>query len=201
MASAIRCVAASAAARGTARLSEGRLGNQAAFCCRGCCVAVSASEDISSSSSIVCQTDDIICSTSCKLLCSHSAIASEKILQYNSSHYGSARRIQMKTFDIRFMFATATLALLTACGGGASDPAADQASPAATMAQTTVQMNAPVADCEAEGCNRPRVVDGLAEQFRASAIAAPAAELAQAGEPGPAIAPIEAGFGAGVTLQ
>jgi hypothetical protein len=107
----------------------------------------------------------------------------------------------MKTFDLRFMFAGATLAVLTACGGGADYPAANQVSPAAPMAQ----MNAPVADCEAEGCNRPRVVDGLAEQFRAGAIAAPAAELAQAGEPVqlayPATAPIEAGSAAGVTLQ
>lgn len=108
----------------------------------------------------------------------------------------------MKTFDLRFMLAASMLALLTACGGGANKPAADQASLAAP---TMVPMNAPVADCEVEGCNRPRVVDGLAEQFRAGAIAAPAAELAQAGEPAglayPALAPIEAAPAAGVTLQ
>ena len=106
----------------------------------------------------------------------------------------------MKTFELRFILAGAMLALLTACGG-ASYPAAGQSSLPAQMAP----INAPVADCEAEGCNRPRVVDGLAEQFRAGAIAAPGAELAQAGEPVrlayPATAPTEAGSAAGVTLR
>ncbi|GGE67465.1 hypothetical protein [Massilia psychrophila] len=92
----------------------------------------------------------------------------------------------MKTFNFCVMFAGAAFALLTACGGGTSYPAVDQASLATPMAH----INAPVADCEAEGCNRPRVVDGLAEQFRASAIAAPPAEPAQAGEPMQASGPI-----------
>jgi hypothetical protein len=104
----------------------------------------------------------------------------------------------MKTFDLRFLLATAafaSFASLTACGGGADYPAADQAIAAAPMAP----INAPVADCEAEGCNQPRVVDGLAEQFRVAAIAAPLADTAQPG--GPAMAPGEAGSRAGVTLQ
>jgi hypothetical protein len=108
----------------------------------------------------------------------------------------------MKTYDIRSMLAGATLALLAACGG-ASDPATEPASLAAPMAP----LNAPVADCEAEGCNRPRIVDGLAEQFRASAIAAPPAEPTLAAAPALAAepaqvaapAPSEAGSGAGVT--
>ena len=81
----------------------------------------------------------------------------------------------MKTSDFQCMLAAATFALLSACGG-ASPSAEDQASLAAPMAP----LNAPVADCEAEGCNRPRVVDGLAEQFRASVIAVPLAEPVQA---------------------
>jgi hypothetical protein len=112
---------------------------------------------------------------------------------------------QMKIFKLRFMLAAATLACLTACGGGADYPAADQVSQAAPMAQAMVAMNAPVADCEAQGCKQPRVVDGLAEQFRAAAIAAPPAEPLPAGEPVqltyPATAPTEAGAGAGLTLQ
>ncbi|MET0858812.1 MAG: hypothetical protein ABWY27_18850, partial [Telluria sp.] len=39
---------------------------------------------------------------------------------------------------------------------------------------------APVADCEAEGCNQPRIVDGLAEQYRFGAIQQP---QEQPGEP------------------
>jgi hypothetical protein len=107
----------------------------------------------------------------------------------------------MKTFDLRFILAAATLAFLTACGGGADYSAAEQAVVAAPMAVS----NAPVADCEAEGCKQPRVVDGLAEQFRVAAIAAPPAAPVQAGEPVqlgyPATAPSEAGTGAGVTLR
>jgi hypothetical protein len=106
----------------------------------------------------------------------------------------------MKTFDIRFPLAAATFALLTACGG-ATIPSADQASLAAPMAQ----LNAPVADCETQGCNQPRVVDGLAEQFRAGAMAAAHTEPLQAGEPAQlgyaATALNGAGSGAGVTLQ
>ena len=113
----------------------------------------------------------------------------------------------MKNSYFQCMLVAAALALLTACGAGVSHPAADQASLAAPMAP----LNMPVADCEAEGCNRARVVDGLAEQFRASAIAvAPAeplpaaepmqaagavqaAELVQAAEPAPAAESVQAG--------
>lgn len=69
----------------------------------------------------------------------------------------------MKQSDIRSLLATAVVALLTACGGS---PAPEDAH--TTTAALMVQ-NGPVADCEAEGCNRPRIIDGNAEQFRASA--------------------------------
>jgi hypothetical protein len=94
----------------------------------------------------------------------------------------------MKLPDMRSLFAGATLALLAACGGGMTTY---PAGPPAPM----VQANAPLADCEAEGCNRPRIVDGLAEQYRAAAIAQPA-ELAPADAP-----PSEAASGAGVAPQ
>ena len=98
------------------------------------------------------------------------------------------------------MLAAATFALLTGCGG-TSHPATAQPSLAASMAH----FDAPVADCEAEGCNRPRVVDGLAEQFRASAITLPPAEpvqaaaALQAGEP--ALAANETAPGAAIALR
>jgi len=100
----------------------------------------------------------------------------------------------MKIFHLQPLFAGAMVVLLTACGGGVSHPAADQASLAAPMAP----LSAPVADCEAEGCNRARVVDGLAEQFRASAIAVapaeplPAAESVQPAEPMQAAGAVQA---------
>jgi hypothetical protein len=83
----------------------------------------------------------------------------------------------MKLFDVRSVVAAAAMAVLGACGG--SQDAADSQPAAAPAA---VSANAPVADCEAEGCNRPRVIDGLAEQYRASAALrpAPAAEPMQA---------------------
>lgn len=78
----------------------------------------------------------------------------------------------MKTVDIRPVFASIALALLTACGG---DPTA-----VITTAAMEAQGPAPVADCEADGgCARPRIVDGLAEQYRAGAIE-PQADTVQA---------------------
>jgi hypothetical protein len=97
----------------------------------------------------------------------------------------------MKSFDIRSVLATAAMALLGACGGGAgTDPADGHASTAALM----VLGNAPVADCEAEGCNRPRIIDGLAEQYRAGAIEQQAqpADQVQPGAPLPAPIPGQA---------
>lgn len=93
----------------------------------------------------------------------------------------------MKSFAIRSVFAIAAAALVTACGGVAPDPADQHANTAALR----VQANAPVADCEAEGCNRPRIVDGLAEQYRAGAIAQPAEPVTAPNEaaPGAAAAP------------
>lgn len=83
----------------------------------------------------------------------------------------------MKTVDIRPVFASIALALLTACGG---DPTA-----VITTAAMEAQGPAPVADCEADGgCARPRIVDGLAEQYRAGAIEqqAPPADPAPANQ-------------------
>jgi hypothetical protein len=94
----------------------------------------------------------------------------------------------MNRFDIRPLFAIVALALLTACGGNVSN---DQADGGARSAALMVQGPAPVADCEAEGCNRPRIVDGLAEQYRSRAIeqAAVPAEPAPAGQQLPSIVP------------
>ncbi|HEU4372575.1 MAG TPA: hypothetical protein VFS02_03750 [Telluria sp.] len=83
----------------------------------------------------------------------------------------------MSRFDLRPVCAIALLSLLTACGGSAG---ADPEIAAASSAALEVHSPAPVADCEADGCNRPRVIDGLAEQYRASAIAQPADPAAQA---------------------
>ena len=89
----------------------------------------------------------------------------------------------MKLFYVRSVGTVAAMALLTACGG--SVPADDGH---ATTAALMVQVNGPVADCEAEGCNRPRIIDGLAEQYRAGAIeqqARPAEAVAS--QPGAAL--------------
>lgn len=93
---------------------------------------------------------------------------------------------QMNRFDLRPLCAMAVMALLTACGGG-TDPGADEASSAALA----VHGPAPVADCEADGCNSPRIIDGLAEQYRSSAIAQPAEPApppSAASAPTPAVA-------------
>ncbi|MDL2356065.1 MAG: hypothetical protein QFF03_12480 [Pseudomonadota bacterium] len=82
-------------------------------------------------------------------------------------------------------------ALLSACGSGLADPADARAGGAALMAPA----NAPLPDCAADGCNQPRIVDGLAEQFRAAAIDAPAAAAPDAaaapGQAGPLAIPAE----------
>lgn len=95
----------------------------------------------------------------------------------------------MTAVDIRRLFALAALAaaaLLTACGG-----AADPGDP--TAVTPALSLNAPVADCEADGCNRPRIVDGLAEQYRAAASEQPAALAGVTGEAAPQPAAL-AGF-------
>ena len=97
----------------------------------------------------------------------------------------------MNRCDLRAVCAVAVLALLSACGGSAGgDPGIDQASRAALVAHRP----APVADCEAEGCNRPRIIDGLAERYRASASAiAQPAEPAEQAPAASAAAPAAAG--------
>jgi hypothetical protein len=95
----------------------------------------------------------------------------------------SSQEIKMKPFEFRSVVAITAMALLSACGGSVpTDPADGPTTTAALMVQGG---NAPVADCEAEGCNRPRIIDGLAEQYRAGAIA----QQAQASEPAPAAEP------------
>jgi hypothetical protein len=86
----------------------------------------------------------------------------------------------MKFFDLRSVFAVAALALLAACGGAPADQADAPATTAAVMAYGP----APIADCDAEGsCHGPRIIDGMAEQYRASAIALQQAEQQQALQP------------------
>lgn len=61
------------------------------------------------------------------------------------------------------------LTLLAACGGNGGD-----AGPAGAIAASPLTVApAPVADCESEGCSRPRIIDGLAEQYRAGAVEQP----------------------------
>jgi hypothetical protein len=81
----------------------------------------------------------------------------------------------MKPSNIRTAFAIAAMALLSACG----DNSTDMANESMNASLISRGENAPVADCEAEGCNRPRIIDGLAEQYRSGAIE----QQAQAAEP------------------
>lgn len=78
------------------------------------------------------------------------------------------------------------MALLAACGGSAPPDQADFTSTAAVMAHGP----APVADCEAEGCNQPRIVDGLAEQYRFGAIQQKQQQQQQPAEPVAAAEPL-----------
>lgn len=90
----------------------------------------------------------------------------------------------MNTFDLRSVVAIAAVALLTACGGSSPDQGDATVSSAALMGYSP----APVADCDAEGsCNGPRIIDGIAEQYRAGAIALQQAEQQQALQPAPAL--------------
>jgi hypothetical protein len=73
----------------------------------------------------------------------------------------------MKLSNPGSIVAIAAMALLSACGGDVNYPPYDSATRTAAL---MVQGAAPVADCEAEGCNRPRIIDGLAEQYRNDAI-------------------------------
>lgn len=78
------------------------------------------------------------------------------------------------------------MAVLTACGGTSSEPDNAGVSTAAVI----VYGPAPVADCDAEGgCKGPRIIDGMAEQYRAGAIALQQAEQQQALQPAPMEAP------------
>jgi hypothetical protein len=89
-------------------------------------------------------------------------LALGKILQYNCSLLRMSLKTKpMNYFDLRSAFAIAALALVAACGGSAPSEA-DITRTAGIIAHGP----APVADCEAEGCNQPRIVDGLAEQYR-----------------------------------
>lgn len=103
----------------------------------------------------------------------------------------------MKTSSLSLLIATSALALLSACGGERSDMVDDP-----TITAGMVQ-NTPVADCEAEGCNKPRNIDNLAEQYRTNANEAPAPAPVQA----PAIDPVQAAeakptdVAAGVTAE
>lgn len=89
----------------------------------------------------------------------------------------------MTRFSHRAGIALAAAVLLSACGGGVTYSADEHASSAALM----TPVNTPQPDCAADGCNTPRIVDGLAEQFRAAAIEAPPA----------AAEPLSQGRGAG----
>jgi hypothetical protein len=75
---------------------------------------------------------------------------------------------QMKFFNLRTAFATVFIVILTACGGENMNSAAalpDQ------LAATAGSGGTPLPDCAPEACKLPRIIDGLAEQFRATAMA------------------------------
>jgi hypothetical protein len=100
-------------------------------------------------------------------------LAHGKILQYNCSPLRTIlKTTTMTSFNFRPLFAAAALALLTACGGSAPTEQASLTSTASLIGHSP----APVADCEAEGCNQPRIVDGLAEQYRYGAVQQPQQE-------------------------
>ncbi|MFC0131694.1 hypothetical protein [Massilia eurypsychrophila] len=80
----------------------------------------------------------------------------------------------MTSFAFQSLFAFAALSLLTACGGSVPPEQAGFTSTASVVAHSP----APVADCEAEGCNQPRIIDGLAEQYRFGAVQQPQQEEA-----------------------
>lgn len=85
----------------------------------------------------------------------------------------------MTFLDFRSVVAVAALAILTACGG-----APDQSDATVTSAAVMAYAPGPIADCDAEGgCNGPRIIDGIAEQYRAGAIALQQAEQQQALQP------------------
>lgn len=100
----------------------------------------------------------------------------------------------MRTIYLWPLMGAVTLTLLAACGGNSGDAAAAGAfqAPPLTIAAAPLKIAAapltiaaaPRADCESEGCSAPRIIDGLAEQYRASAIeqqAEPAPPPAAAG--------------------
>ncbi len=85
----------------------------------------------------------------------------------------------MTSLNIRSLLAVAALAVLAACGGSSTPQQAGFTSTASLIGHSA----APVADCEAEGCNQPRIVDGLAEQYRFSAVQQPQPQHEEPVEP------------------
>jgi hypothetical protein len=99
----------------------------------------------------------------------------------------------MKLFT-RTLFPMALASLLAACGG--TDPQDSNSFQTTTLSQvvvvpvggsvanpaaaTVVAANMPQPDCAADGCNRPRIIDGNAEAYRLDAM-----RRAEQGEPNP----------------
>ncbi len=105
----------------------------------------------------------------------------------------------MKFFNLRTAFVTLFAVILTACGGENMNPS-DTGRPD-QLSASLASSSAPLPDCAPEACKQPRIIDGLAEEFRAGAVArsaqqddaADAAPAAASGaEAAPAAAPAAA---------
>lgn len=93
----------------------------------------------------------------------------------------------MKLSSLRTLFPLIVAATLAACGGADQDSGTFQttttlsqvvvvpvgagaAAPAAAAAPAMVAANMPQPDCAADGCKRPRIIDGNAEAYRLDAM-------------------------------
>jgi hypothetical protein len=75
----------------------------------------------------------------------------------------------MKFFNLRTAFATLSLVILTACGG--ENMNTSDASRPDQLSASVASGGTPLPDCAPEACKQPRIIDGLAEEFRAGAMA------------------------------
>jgi hypothetical protein len=73
----------------------------------------------------------------------------------------------MKFFKLRTACATLVIVILTACGG--ENMNTTNASHPDQLAASAGSGGAPLPDCAPEACEQPRIIDGLAEEFRAAA--------------------------------
>jgi hypothetical protein len=73
---------------------------------------------------------------------------------------------KMKLSKLRTAFATLLIMTLAACGGATMNTS-DASRPDQLAASSG--SGVPLPDCAPEACSQPRIIDGLAEEFRAAA--------------------------------